>query len=236
MKHKNLPTMGPKKIAKRLASYSAAAAATAVATQGTANAAEVVWDITDMAFSGLGVNFNPVTGAHGAATASIDNAAAFRVGTFPNFFDDDLAIQGPAGSAGVAFVGTPLIGDTYAYANLLAPSATLGPAGPFAGNNAYLGSYGVYAFMDAFVGERGIVGFQFDIGGNTHFGWADITGAAGPTPGDANNATGPVGILHAFGYNDAVGTATHPIPEPSSILLLAVGAAGLGMRRRRKTA
>lgn len=228
-----------KNTAKRLAAYSAAAAATAMsAGDRSANADEVIHDIPDFAFTGLGVHFNMISGAYAAATGSQDNRNSFRVGSFPVYFDDDLAIQGPAGSAGVGFVGTPGFGNLYAYADKLGFGSTVGTNNAFAGNNAYL-AYGVYAFLTGagkdFVGSRGVVGIQFQIGGSTHYGWADISGTVGATPGDANNATGPGGVLHAFGYNDTPGAATTPVPEPSSMLLLAAGAAGLaGWRRRRK--
>jgi len=55
-----------KKVAKRLATYSAAAAATLMTTQNrSANAAEVVWDIPDIGMStaSTGVAFHMVSGA-----------------------------------------------------------------------------------------------------------------------------------------------------------------------------
>ena len=74
------------------------------------------------------------------------------------------------------------------------------------------------------VGQRAFAGIRFDIGGATHYGWADVTRAA------ANRVT-----LHAFGYNDAAGVASHVVPEPTSIMLLAAGAAGLASWRKRKS-
>ena len=56
-----------KRIAKRLASYSAAAAATVVASKNTANAAEIVHDIPDVTVEEItderGVFFNMINGS-----------------------------------------------------------------------------------------------------------------------------------------------------------------------------
>ena len=79
--------------------------------------------------------------------------------------------------------------------------------------------------------ERGhsfeMLRFGLNSGADTHFGWAQITRV------DSTHFT-----LHGFGYNNTPGAASHPantvIPEPSSVLLLAAGAAGLGMWRRRR--
>jgi len=77
-------------------------------------------------------------------------------------------------------------------------------------------------------GSRGYLAFKFDNGtpqgSDDYFGWADITTHA---PDEIS--------LHRLGISDTGGEAVHtPVPEPSSILLLASGAAGLAAMRRRK--
>ena len=212
-----------KRIAKRLAAYSAAAAATVVASQDrSADATERVHDIPDVAISGMGIQFNVISGATAAATKLYSYGApvegSFRVGSA--FFEGFLELAGPFNSSGAGFVGSGGFVSTYFYPNVLGASSSVSAGKAFGGRNDFL-SYGIYGFLSNFVDTRGFVGLQFDIGGNTHYGWADISGVGGGQ------------TLHAFGYNDAPGAASH-VPEPNALMLLASGAVGLGMLRRRR--
>ncbi len=77
-------------------------------------------------------------------------------------------------------------------------------------------------------GQQGIIGVEFDIGGNTHYGWIRVENRTGvPTH---------LFTLVDFAYEDQPNTAINAgaIPEPGSLGLLALGATGLlGWRRRR---
>lgn len=77
------------------------------------------------------------------------------------------------------------------------------------------------------------VGLQFLIGGQTHYGWArvgvDVDGPAGVAQG----------VVYDWAYDDTPGAAittpgTASVPEPSSLALFALGAAGVAALKRRR--
>ena len=97
----------------------------------------------------------------------------------------------------------------------------------FQGNLAWADGYSNSQFVD----RDGYLGFQFDVGNGTQFGWAKL---------ELNSGT-PENIftLTELAYADAgesifVGQTT-AVPEVGSMALLALGAAGLGTWRRRRS-
>lgn len=178
----------------------------------------------------LGIQFNLTTGSFGAATAESGGAVqpdgSFRIAD-GNFYDGFVEIAGPW-NKDAGFANPTIAGGTAAsvYASLLAADSPVGGALLFGAKNDFP-SYGDYAFLAAdFDNARGFVGLSFNVGGNLHYGWAEVTGLA--APGGA--------VLHSFGYNDVAGDAATTIPETSSLLLIAAGAAGVGLRRKRQLA
>lgn len=213
---------------KRLAAYGLTAALLLAGPQ-PAKAAEVVWDIPDLTLgSDEYLAFNVITGA---ASLDIDNRP-YGVSTQGSFAIDNVyfaaSIIGPANSALAGFVGTGGFTNAflgYRYAAALNPSSSVGTARDFAANS-YFPNWGNYGIMDNnFNGTTGkSVGLRFEIGSEIHYGWAQVDIGTG----------GSDVTLTMFGYNDTAGEASH-IPEPSSLGLLALGAAGLARRRRKKT-
>ena len=218
---------------KRLAAYSATAAAAAVSTQGTANAASIIHNIPDITVGqNESVWFNLVNG-----DTLVD--PTFQPTNPLPALDGRMRLIGQSstyvnpylfGPANVRVTATAAVTDSSAA--LLGLGESIG-----IGNNFVMGALAGYSDFanlgdDPAWGDntRGFVGISFEIGGATHYGWADITRFPNP-----NEAT-----LHAFGYESVAGETAFaggaPIPEPNSLILLAAGAAGLGSWRRRKSA
>jgi hypothetical protein len=81
-------------------------------------------------------------------------------------------------------------------------------------------------------GTSAYLGIQFDIDGNMHLGWIQLSATAGTPSGGTLD-------LESFGYESdpEVSQITTPgAPEPSTLALLALGAAGLLVARKRKVA
>ena len=194
-----------KKNAKRLAAYSAAAAATVMTTQDrSAEADEVVWDIPDITAGPAhthAVVFNMLSGEYTTTTNIYSHSSPGQmrlIGFYTGYYHP--YIYTPAFSTNGAFVG---LGTSNVLR--LSTGVTVSSGAPFAANprTASIGNYGNLGSWS--VGQSGFIGIRFDLTGGTHYGWAEVTR-------DSDTEA----TLHSFGYNDTPGDPSD-IPSDSGI-------------------
>lgn len=115
----------------------------------------------------------------------------------------------------------------------LVTNAVVGAAANFASNRDEVTANGTNRLPGWTANTPGYFGFKFGSGGNTRYGWAQMT----ITPGSPAVGQGFV-IQQAYYKNDgtsiAVGAVPVVVPEPSSMALLAVGSAGVAAWRLRR--
>lgn len=204
------------------AAYAAAGAASALACQ--AAEADIVHvnvnQVLDVS-GGPGTTFGSLAFAAGAASS-----ASIIFGHLANT-SVGAAFFGVQGANSGMFAGFNAAG--YPYANNLA-------AGQNVSTMNFLNGTGTMAFVSGFGNSQflsagiGFLGFKFDGGLGTQFGWARVDMSGAPV----NSLTI---IDYAFtteGESIAAGQ-TRLVPEPGTLGLLATGAIGLlALRRRRK--
>lgn len=210
--------------AKRWSTYAVAGAASAVgvATAEQANA--------DSFYSGV-LNQNMTAAGPSSINYTLLKTAisAGTVGVFANFWHS----SGINGHAYFLALGGQVAGSNhgflYAY-NLGAAGgqvlSALGfnPANYF-NTMAYHGGFTYSQFLGQGVG---MVGFNFisPAEGTLHYGWARVNMTSGAPKNDMT--------LVDWAYSDQAGFLAGQVPEPASLGLLAVGAAGVAMWRRQR--
>ena len=207
---------------KKLGTYAVAGAAATTgldAANGALMASSATVTVGTLGDSvGVDIDGDTVTDFTFSVDASF-NGAGFPTSTFFNIAGAGTNAIGLANLAGA----TTYNGVNQYLVPFTSVASTFGPLvpGTFLANAGvaairYPGAGGtVYGFA-----PNGPLGLVFDIGGNTHYGEARVTD------------TGPFGngpITWSFNWETTPDTA---IPEPASLMLLAMGAAGLVRRRR----
>ena len=162
----------------------------------------------------------------------------FRDGVGPNVYSSFSNWAAVAGNdANDLFVNTdpsPFGGQPYGPNNLAAGSV-ISAGLSFQGDGPLQLAYTSYLPTSNFgpfntTTPTGYVGVQFDFNGSTVFGWIGVTVDGDVSVGDAAITVTGFAFESNGGPIQAGQTA---IPEPSSVGLLALGAAGLASRRRK---
>jgi hypothetical protein len=207
---------------RRWMAYAAASAAGALVCQGAE--ADIIH-----------VTVGQVLNAPGGATQSV--TAAFMVGQNSSasiYFRHEGNSSSGAAYFGASVAGTGFAGfagfsnNGFPYALNLVAGQNVSTAGGFLPNS------GTMAFYSSSSGSQsqflnpdiGFLGFQFNGGNGVQYGWArvDMSGAPVNSFEIIDYAYGDVGQVIKAGQT----------PEPGSLGLLAAGAAGLAITRRRR--
>lgn len=188
---------------------------------GLAHSATVITSTTPVVITDgfLGVDFN--------INPSIDGTNDFNITVLDNGGDGASLVAFGLGSATIAVqpaVTTDALfleaGDTVGSSNTFD-----GNIGDFAG--AFLASEADGGSGDWAGGTTGFLGFDFEIDGETHFGFARVTWSP-DTVGNSSSA-----VVDLIGFESIAGNpAVIPVPEPSTMFLSAL--AGIALLRRRR--
>lgn len=201
----------------------------------------VPWDVDgdstpDFFLAGTLTSSTSTFGSGGTVSTSggigLVNPDKFNTGgTSPNAV---FAQGGPYGGGFLRLSASMQVGPTLASG---VPLASRAPA-VFGGAYSYSTTGGFTSFSSGAYVVPGmqpgpnLIGFQFDIGGSNHFGFAQLVVTDGPTYPDAGIA------ITRWAYETDADTPIHVTPIPGSgvaaLTLLGLGAAGLRRQRRRK--
>lgn len=205
------PTQLPESLNSRLRAYALAASAAGVGLLALAEPAQanIVVDTTPIS---IGVNSTEYLTINGVHQLQFINSS-IRFGS-----SGELNLFGPG-----HVINTPLPLD-----------ALIGPGGPFTTRGTNLARNSVTVANGPWANQTGYLGFEFVSHSQTYFGWAHLKVTASGIYGD-----GETGYISEFAYETDPNTAikageTAGEPGTPALVLMALGALGLGALRKRR--
>jgi hypothetical protein len=234
------------RLSKRLKTYSAMAAAVTAGGAATQSADAVIIASPPLNISlfnnfpgGFGVDFNGTDNDNSGDDIMIfHDPSAFFITT-----TSMLGVQAAPSNSVVGYIS----GGGFAYASRLAFSSPIGqsPAASMINPNlgnvqsaatmAYAGGLGQWNAATNTGTLSGFLGAKFQIGSDTHFGWIAVTVNNSDLSGTITRYAYESEPDKPIGAGHLSPPSPGPIPEPTHLGLLALGAAGVAAFRRRKS-
>lgn len=218
-----------KRLAKRLATYAAAGTAATLGGVNMAEAITMTGPVVDAPGFGAAPGFLQVD-IDGDGTFDIELGIQTGAGPFAATINSERASARGLGGNLLGLAGAGSFYGAYQYLNGFTGSgfSNVTSVNDFGSGDATLGNGALFIQNNyGYFGVGGTWGIEFDIGGQTHYGgFYRVVKTANV-------------LRYAFEWesvpNAPYGSNAAPaVPEPSALALLAIGSAGLAMRRRKK--